>query len=60
MNKFTKTLSIALSLISLAYLPNVAAVEQTSSVFVQLNDETIINTQESSVAGWPREGGIEF
>ena len=60
MNTFTKTLSIALSLITLAYLPNAAAAEQTSSMSVESVSETIVITQESSVTDWPRTGGIQF
>ena len=61
MNTFTKTLSIALSLITLAYLPNAAAADQTSSVSIQNVAETITTTLDYSVTGWPRErGGINY
>ena len=60
MNTFTKTLSIALSLITLAYLPNAAAADTTSSVSIQTVAETITNTQDTSVTAWPKNGGIQF
>ena len=60
MNKFTKILSIALSFITLAYLPNAAAASDCVSIDNPDSIKSILVTQETTLQSWPTNGGVRF